>query len=381
MNPVELQQKLTNVPLSNIRSYLASAGWIQQSTIKDVASIWHRAEPAHVDAEILLPERRDLRDYWLRLMDVINNLAQFERKSPDRMLMELTLYLCDLVSIRVVHSDVEDGSIPLMDGVMLHERGRDLMIAAAVTTVSKRRNFSGNRPAEANEYLSTLRLGQTAVGSYIVNIIAPVVRTPSAQVDIMDSPFSRVVTANLVEGLNALLTAVQESDGTEPYSVWDAAVSKGASANMCEALIGLSGERRNREVTVSVELSKDVTYGNDLATRFTFSPEHVQTLKEVAEYYRDKYVRNGYTLQGYVKKLNRDRDSDNGTITVLTTISGVDKNVEFELSGAAYKEAIHAHENKQLVSCVGDLDVRPRKVKLLNPVDFKIVASGTLFHR
>lgn len=378
MSPVQLQQKLSNVPLNNIRSYLSSTGWIQQGTINQVASIWHRVEPEYIDAEILLPEHRDLRDYWQRLMDVISNLAVFERKSPDRMLMELTLYLCDLVSIRVVHSDVEDGSIPLLDGVMLHERGRDLMIAAAVTTISKRRNFSGNRPAEANEYLSTLRLGQTAVGSYIVNIIAPVVRTPSSQIEIMDSPFSRVVTANLVEGLGALLNVV-EAKGTELYSTWDAAVSKGASANMCEALIGLSGERRNREVTVSVELSKDVLYGNNLTTKFTFSPHHVQTLKDVAEYYRDKYVRNNYTLQGYVKKLNRDRDNDNGTITVSATIAGIEKNVEFELSGDAYKQAIRAHDNKQVVSCLGDLDVRPRKVRLLNPIDFQILTTGKLF--
>jgi hypothetical protein len=381
MSPLQLQQKLMHVPLENIRSYLTSAGWIQQATIKEVASIWHRGEPEHAEAEIVLPEHRDLRDYWQRLMDVISNLAEFERKSPDRMLMELTLYLCDLVSIRVVHSDVEDGSIPLLDGVLLHERGRDLMIAAAVTTVSKRRNFSGSRPSEANEYLSTLRLGQTAIGSYIVNIIAPVVRSPSSQTEIIDSPFSRVVTTNLVQGLNALLTVVQGTADVEAYSIWDSAVSKGASANMCEALIGLSGLRRNREVTVSVELSKDVQYGNDLTTNFTFSPDHVQTLREVAEYYRDKYVRTGYILQGYVKKLNRDRDNENGIITVMASVAGVDKNVEFELSGADYKLAIQAHDNKEVVSCTGDLHVRPRKVKLLNPIDFRIVTSGKLFSR
>lgn len=381
MNAVQLQQKLAHIPLNNIRSYLTTAGWIHQATIKNVASIWHRGEPDHAEAEILLPEHHDLRDYWQRLMDVISNLAKFERKSPDRMLIELKLYLCDLVSIRVVHNDVEDGSIPLLDGIMLHERGRDLMIAAAVTTVSKRRNFSGSRPSEANEYLSTLRLGQTSVGSYIVNIIAPVVRPPSSQSDIIDSPFSRVVTTNLVEGLNALLTVVQEIDGDKPYSIWDAAVSKGASANMCEALIGLSGQRRNREVNVSVELSKDVQYGNDRTLKFTFSPHHVQILREVAEYYRDKYVRNGYILQGYVKKLNRDRDSDQGVITVMASVAGVDKNIEFELSGADYKEAIHAHDNRELVACMGDLDVRPRKVKLLNPLNFKIIGTGKLFPR
>lgn len=381
MNSVQLQRKLAHVPLHNIRSYLKSVGWIHQATISDVASIWHRLEPEHAEEEILLPEHLDLRDYWQRLMDVVTNLAKFEGKSSDRMLLELTLYLCDLVSIRVVHSDVENGSIPLLDGVILHERGRDLMIAAAVTTVSKRRNFSGSRPSEANDYLSTLRLGQTAVGSYIVNIIAPVIRMPTTQDEIIDSPFSRVVTANLVAGLDALLNAVNAGDGEESYSVWDAAISKGASANMCEALIGLSGQRRNREVHVSVELSKDVQYGNDMARKFTFSPDQVQSLKEVAEYYRDKYVRTGYVMHGYVKKLNRDRESDNGIISVLANVAGYDKNVEFELGGDDYKEAIHAHENKELVSCTGDLDVRPRKVKLLNPTNFKVVRNGSIFQR
>ncbi|MDY0974976.1 hypothetical protein SOM61_08380 [Massilia sp. CFBP9012] len=379
MNAAELQKKLAHVPVTNARSYLTSTGWIQQGTIKDVASIWHRPEQGYGDAEILLPDHLDLRDYWQRMMDVISNLAKFEGKLFDQMLKELTLYLCDLVSIRVAHRDVEDGSIPLLDGVALHEHGRDLMIAAAVTTVAKRRHFSGKRPSEANDYLSTLRLGQTGVGSYIVNIIAPVIRTPNAQNDIMDSPFSRVVTANLVEGLKALASLAINANGTEPYSVWDDAISKGASANMCEALIGLSGEKHSREVTVSVGLSKDVEYGNNLTTSITFSPDQVSTLKEMAEYYREKYVRVGYTLRGYVRRLHRDRDSESGTITVTATIGSVDKNVEFELTGDAYKEAIHAHENKQLVSCVGDLDVRPRKVKLLSPLDFKIITNGAFF--
>lgn len=381
MNSRELQQKLAHVPISNFRSYLSSTGWVQQAKLENVASIWHRADESDSDAEIVLPEQHDLRDYWHRLLDLITNLADFENKSPDRMLTELSLYSCDLVSIRVVHKDVEDGSIPLLDGVMLHERGRDLMIAAAVTTVSKRRSFSGKRPLEANEYLSTLRLGQTAVGSYIVNIIAPVIRPISTQTEIIDSPFSRVVTTNLVKGLDALLTVVQETDGSRPYSIWDKAVANGASANMCEALIGLSGYQRNREVNVSVELSKDVQYGSDLVKKFKFLPDHVRVLREVAEYYRDKYVRPAFVVQGYVKKLNRDRDSDSGMITVMASVAGVDKNIEFELSGADYKEAIHAHENKELVSCVGDLNVRPRKVQLLNPVDFKIMKNRRLFPR
>jgi hypothetical protein len=375
---MQLQQKLAHVPLNNIRSYLTSTGWVQQAAIEDVASIWHRSEQEHAEAEIVLPEHRDLRDYWQRLVDVIASLADFENKSLDRMLSEVILYSCDLVSIRVVHKDVEDGSIPLLDGVMLHERGRDLMIAAAVTTVSKRRNFSGKRPAEANEYLSTLRLGQTAIGSYIVNIIAPVVRPVSSQTEIIDSPFSRVVTTNLVKGLDALSTVVLESGQDKPYSVWDAAVSKGASANMCEALIGLSGHHRNREVNVSVELSKDVQYGSELIRNFTFLPDHVQVLREVAEYYRDKYVRNRFVVQGYVKKLNRDRDSDSGMITVMASVAGVDKNIELELSGVDYKNAVYAHDNKELVSCVGDLNVRPRKASLLNAEDFKIISSGRL---
>jgi hypothetical protein len=211
-----------------------------------------------------------------------------------------------------------------------------------------------------------------------VNIIAPVVRPVSSQTEIIDSPFSRVVTTNLVKGLDALSTVVLESGQDKPYSVWDAAVSKGASANMCEALIGLSGHHRNREVNVSVELSKDVQYGSELIRNFTFLPDHVQVLREVAEYYRDKYVRNRFVVQGYVKKLNRDRDSDSGMITVMASVAGVDKNIELELSGVDYKNAVYAHDNKELVSCVGDLNVRPRKVSLLNPEDFKIISSGRL---
>jgi hypothetical protein len=48
-----------------------------------------------------------------------------------------------------------------------------LLSAAAQSVYAKRKQFTRGAPKEAKAYLETLLLGQTEVGSYIVNVIAP----------------------------------------------------------------------------------------------------------------------------------------------------------------------------------------------------------------
>lgn len=374
-----LFRQLTSVSLHDFRAYLECTGWMQNGTIPNVASIWHRSEQSDDGAEILLPESQIVRDYWDGLLDAVVKLARFERKATEQMVQELSTFFCDQVSIRVIADDVEGGTIPLVDGVKLNEKGRDLMVAAVLSTVSKRRNFSGTRPAEATVYLSGLRLGQTEIGSYVVNIITPVARRQEAQRELEDTPFGRVVTTNLALGLHALCSAVRTYDDNPSRSELDDAVAKGASANMCDALIGLSGEHQQRAFSISLSLSKDVQYGGDVPRLFDFRVEDVRTLREMANYYRDNYVRTGFTAEGFVKKLDRDPASDIGFITITADVNGFEKNIEFELAEEQYKVAIRAHEDRKLVTCKGDLHVSPRRAKLLNSSGFRVIGSSETF--
>ena len=115
------------------------------------------------------------------MVDAVIAISLLEVRSPLTVLKEVMGYFADLVRIRVFHNDVDAGTIPINDGVLLNIRARDLMTSAVMSTASKRRHFMGKRSPEVKAYIDSLRLGQTEVGSYIVNIIAPVGPSQSDQ--------------------------------------------------------------------------------------------------------------------------------------------------------------------------------------------------------
>lgn len=241
----ELSKHLNDITPAQLESYMLSHGWFRDGDFKGLASIWHRSSTDHADAEILLPSSAAAKDFADRMVDAVIAISLFEARSSLTVLKEVTGYFADLVRIRVFHNDVDAGTIPINDGVLLNIRARDLMASAVMSTASKRRHFMGKRSPEVKAYIDSLRLGQTEIGSYIVNVIAPAGPSQSDQACFEDVPLSNIVTANLASSLEALTLAIDEFSSIGDLTVFDAAVNSGASSNMCDALIGLSGTEKN----------------------------------------------------------------------------------------------------------------------------------------
>lgn len=333
------------------------------------------------EAELLLPRSGFAGDYLDRLLDLFAALADFERRDVESIFQSCEYLALDLVAIQVAHDDVEGGTIPLNDGVLLNQRARDLMTSAALSTLSKRRHFQGNRPPEAAEYLSRLRLGQTNIGSYVVNVLAPSDDKKAFLSDLETMTFSQEVTSNLANALRAITTAVNQYKNSKDLAVFDLAVEKGASANMCDALAGFSGTAHARSFSLSIEPARQGSLVEPRTFVYEFKPDDIPTLVEAANYFRDNYVIPDKTIRGLVKRLDRVPQAEAGSITITAPLAGGhEKNITVQLNEVDYVEAIHAHEGKVVVECSGDVHVSPRSARLLNPRGFKVFRNGQLFN-
>src|ERR1700722_17166405 len=75
--------------------YLRAAGWIQQDTKPSRASLWlHTANGE--EYEILLPMDQELRDYALRMGELLQTLALFERRSQLQVYSDLLTITSDV---------------------------------------------------------------------------------------------------------------------------------------------------------------------------------------------------------------------------------------------------------------------------------------------
>ncbi|MDH6152622.1 MULTISPECIES: hypothetical protein [Paraburkholderia] len=361
-----------------LEAYLTTNEWTYDGDLHNLASIWHRSEPEHHDAEILLPRTADLKDYIDRMADAVLVIAAFEEVEPAAVVKAVIGHFTDQVRIRVIHTDVAAGTIPLKDGVLLNQHARDLMAAAAMSTGSKRRHFTSKPSPVAKAFLESLRLGQTEEGSYVVNIIAPLDKNQGNQLGLPAVPLGNVVTDNLSLGLFVLNDALEWYGRTLDRTIFDNAVLSGASANMCDALIGLSGLEKNREVEITVAPA-----GSQRTTRttrtFLFDGKKIEHLGIASAYYKDNYVAENQTVVGTIQRLDRPVDQDRGTITIEAKIRDAEKHIAIELAPDDYEKAITAHQQKEDVQCTGDLYVSPRKATLLSPRGFRVLASRNLF--
>lgn len=378
MSREDLKKQLLDVSPDQLESYLAISGWKRDDELGDLASIWHRPEAQHVDAEVLLPQSKSTKDYADRFVDAVLAIAAFEERPTMEVAKAIAGFFADHISVRVFHHDVAEGTIPLNDGVLLNLRARDLVASSAMSTLSKQRHFSGKRPPEAREFLESLRLGQTEVGSYVVNVIAPVKPALSDQQSMPMTSMTRVVTANLSSSLDALSRAIERFAQADDLTVFDDAVAVGASANMCDALLGFSGEERTRgfEIIITPSLSEEFKFQ---PRHFVFDVEKVSLIAVASEYYKDNYVLPDRTISGFIKRLDRPVAEENGTITIEATVGNVGKHVAIELGPKDYLDAVTAHKAKEVVECRGDVHVKARTAKLLNPSGFRVLRSGDLF--
>ncbi|MFT3955742.1 MAG: hypothetical protein QM722_15550 [Piscinibacter sp.] len=363
-----------DVSVEQIQAYLQSKEWFQDGKIRSVATIWHRHQDE--DAEVVLPFSY-AKDFRQRIRDALSSIASFENRAPTDVLNEVKQLFANVIAIRVIAEDTDGGTIPINDGVLLITKAKDLLSAAARSLYVKKKQFTRGAPKEAKEYLETLLLGQTEVGSYVVNVIAPVQAVPTGPELATPIPLAQSITTSLVSGLTALEKASASFEENGNLGAFDEAVQAGASSNMCDALLGFSGEKHNRTFEITVTAAPSPLFEVTPA-KFVFDGKQVEVLEKATNYYKGDYVLPQRTLIGHITKLSKPKDETSHTITIEAMVGDVERKVQVELSGDDYHMAVIAHDKSKIVRVDGDVHVKSKSAQLFNPVNFGVIEADDL---
>lgn len=379
MNISKMRRQLDQINCDIFESYLKGAGWVDDGDIEGLASIWHRPEKENYIFEVVLPRVKSVKGYLQRLYEALKSLAAFEERDIAAVIESVQNFYSDMVKVRVVHLDVEEGSIPLDDGVLLVEKARDLLAATTMSAFKKQKYFSGNRSQEVQAYLDKLRLGQTEVGSFIVNVLAPISNEVVVQEDSELISLGRAVTMNLARSLSAVQRSMESFKESEDFIHFEEAVSKGVSANLCDALIGLSGTEHTRDLTISIQPGGGEAEWQNIPLVHSFDAVMIPYLKSASNFYKGNYIIKNYQAYGVVTGMKHLQSEDFGVISVKSLVNGVERIISIQLDMIEYWEALVAHAQGRMVSCMGDLNVNPRSAQLLEPTKFSVSGAGGLF--
>ncbi len=337
------------------------------------AAGWRRQEPYRIHSdiyigdglpEIILPRTERLGDYASVVAGLIEMFAQVVEQ--DELSVYGSLVTADRDVVRVRAGESEDGSVTLDGGVDLVTGARDMVLAAACSLGESKAVYRAGANRAAVDLLAGVRLGQTDRGSFVVNLLTPVV--PPLHVlfpdtAYQDPPIERRLTLRLMEDLAAARQGAERSAAGDE-SAFRGVVESGVSANLCEALVRIITAFSTVDVSVSWARTLPVTA---LRPPVRFGKTDAPLLREAARSLRERAPRPDVELFGYVRLLTRAEGEEDGTIRLNALVDRKQQSVTALLERQDYERAVQAHGDRAVVVLSGDLERMGQRWRLLNP--------------
>lgn len=352
----------------DLASYLRTRGWTVSRHIGDLGAEWASDDGQD---EVLAPADPDLRDFPQRIGELLMTLSVKEKRSQLEIFRDIGSSTSDIIRVRAIDPDYDQGTMPVSEAVVLMEKARDLVFAAACSAFSPRPVFNTRKPAKATDYIKDVRMGQTEIGSFVVTMQSPV--PPDLRENLpgtpVSEPFERRVTRTLTTALAATERAARIAASSGSMAAFEEAQGFGVSANLCDALIGLYESSRAQALGVGVSWApvRPMTDGL-VQSLVTIQRDALPILKEVSRNFKARFPERAVEIVGYVVKLERGEGAEVGRVTVFGNVRGQRKSVRvrMDLSGAEYDLALLTHFNGQVLEAAGELIKEGRQFVLKN---------------
>jgi len=355
----------------DVIAYLRAHQW-QEAQKLESGAFWIKE-----DQEILLPLDITLKDFPNRMSEVLGVLEKEEQRSQFEIFEDLVVTNADVIRPRLIGVN-GDGTISLEQGTAIHQEARNLMLAAACSTIEKRSLFARRKPEQAMNYLSHTRFGMPQRGSYILTIISPVSPKIAAGKDLFgkeletEEPFERKTVKTLAGALHAAEQACREVAASGDIEPMKKAVASGVSANLCEAIIGLYRASGDKGMQFSFSWTPTRGIPEGIVSQTSISSDAIPFLEETARVFRATETVDDSEVLGTVNKLEH-QDGEQGIVTLAGSVDGVPRRITMELSGADHKNAIRSYEERIPMVCVGTLVREGRSWVLKSPREVQLL--------
>ncbi|MFI8079580.1 hypothetical protein ACIF6L_02070 [Kitasatospora sp. NPDC086009] len=360
-----------------ISLYLTSRGWSPSSEPGGTLWVSHNE-----DFQVFVPKSPRMRGYRTYIHNMLETLAAVEERSLNQIVVEIARSDADVQYVRT-RPNGDSGTTPIEDGVKAFESLHQWVLVNAVSASSDRHRLvqPSRKPAQALDFMRSVRLGPTLEGSYILTVYIPIppligqMTLETSGFPEIEQPFERRVSLSLRESTVQAVAAADEvirlGRGMESFTE---RVGHGVNANLCEALSGLSA---GNSEPVDIEFSWALSRPMEPTRPIVVTSNHVAVLREAAQELRAQTPEEDVRVVGAVVRLHREGSMGPGEVSIAGIVEG-DLNdklrrVWFDLPEDSYGIATQAHERGTTVSVTGTLVRRGNRYVLQHPSDFYVI--------
>lgn len=344
-----------------LAAYARTAGWEIAEPYGDYSHVY----TSNDQPEIVIPQTERIADYAQVVQSLIGMFSAAADLDQLAIYRQLTTADRDVVRVRAAGSI--DDHVSVNVGVDLVTGARDMVLAAACSTENQRAVYRPGANRTASQFVDDMRLGHTEEGSFVVTLLGPVV-PPFVEPPLdperaapAKEPIARQMTLRVAEALSATRDATEKTNAGDTDAFTDA-VTLGASANLCDALVLLIEPFQKLDVSISWALTRPQT-----RRLVRFARSDAPVLQEASRTFRLREPRPDERVSGFVQRLKRDAGEPDGMVTLRAPIDGDERSITAVLRQADYRTAIRAHDERAMVIAEGDLELVGQRWQLLNP--------------
>lgn len=342
---------LQSISPAQLMAYLRGRGAVQVGEYSGKATIWQ-----YGSEELLVPLRVHFADYASRMADIFASLEREEGRSQLLIEADLRHSGFDVIRVRNVSEDTRDGSLNIMRSVDFVAQTRDLLLAAACSAATHKISYPGRKPQDAERFMENVRFAQTAQGSFILQLLSPVVPELSVQGKLVDMPeelpYEKRVVPTLQSGLEALNTAARRASEDNNLEHFQQAACLGLTTNLCDAVTTLYESLKPQYIEVGITYSANRRESRQLA-RVSVDAGYIPLIREASATIKAIEPETGQYVRGIVVELLSEDPAESGKIKIRDLTASRPRLLTVELSAMDYRQAIAAHGSRQLVELSG----------------------------
>ena len=372
MYNLQLLQLARQILPTEARNYAKVHGWEPVTTAK--GRIWvfrHRVQKLR---QLVIPKDQDDDAYAQAVAEVLQRIAEDEKRSPITVASDLLMPNSDIIRFRVAGDDILSGNLSLEDGAYLIEGAKRAILSSACSVVNKIPHHPRMSRSEAAEMLKACKFGQTEYGSFVAKIACPLnaVETNAPLLD-ATMPFVRHATILLVSACHKIIEGIEndtvltliEKNSADPI----------ITSNLCDALLRMQGVREKGSLGIDITWASNPNIPlPDVPRKVVFKAEYFRTVDEIQKALRPKKESEGtQTLLGTVETLNGDVGEDgrrSGEVILALLLEDEEVvRARAVLGPDEYARAVQAHDKGRTYVMVKGVLQRGNRIGILSQVE------------
>lgn len=199
-------------------------------------------------------------------------------------------------------------------------------------------------------------LGQTGIGSFIINVDAKVASEDDDHIGKLVEP-KPTDEHKVVERISTAMQQVKQiTEGAKISDVAASAFKDGITANMCESFLKLKhAYDYGTEIETTICYASAITDKIGVKEVVKFSDYHFSIIQEIANIYRDKTIVEDMVLFGSINKMQLNNNAER-IISIECRTEDGKRLVQAMLTEKQHELACDAYKANQMVRISGVVD-------------------------